>query len=306
MRVEDVIQQMNCVHDLMKRAMTPDDFGTIPGCGDKPALKKPGAEKLNLLFRLAPTYEVAERAMGGEHREYRVTCTLTHIPTGQVYGQGEGLCSTMESKYRWRKGERKCPTCGKACIIKGKAEYGGGWLCYAKKGGCGTKFNDGDKAIESQDTGRTENPDIADQYNTVLKMSCKRAMVAATLNATGASALFTQDIDEMAPEPAAVDGDAAMDAIVDEKPKAGTPKKTPSTTGQFDDVIVKVTPKTMKNGKTFWLIDTKNGTTLATFSSTDKDNCELAMADDVILGIAWEDKDGKGKILTGLYEAVAQ
>lgn len=36
----------------------------------------------------------------------------------------------------------KCPTCGANAIIKGKEEYGGGWLCFKKKGGCGDKFTD--------------------------------------------------------------------------------------------------------------------------------------------------------------------
>jgi hypothetical protein len=35
-----------------------------------------------------------------------------------------------------------CPNCGKDAVIKGKPEYGGGWLCYSKKGGCGAKFTD--------------------------------------------------------------------------------------------------------------------------------------------------------------------
>ncbi len=33
-----------------------------------------------------------------------------------------------------------CPVCGKDAIIQGKPEYGGGWLCYKAKGGCGAKF----------------------------------------------------------------------------------------------------------------------------------------------------------------------
>jgi hypothetical protein len=33
-----------------------------------------------------------------------------------------------------------CPNCGKDAIIKGREEYGGGWLCYKKNGGCGAKF----------------------------------------------------------------------------------------------------------------------------------------------------------------------
>lgn len=46
---------------------------------------------------------------------------------------------------------------------------------------------------------RIENPDIADQYNTVLKMAKKRAFVDATITATAASDIFTQDIEDIAP-----------------------------------------------------------------------------------------------------------
>lgn len=34
-----------------------------------------------------------------------------------------------------------CPECGQfSSVIKGKAEYGGGYLCFKKKGGCGAKW----------------------------------------------------------------------------------------------------------------------------------------------------------------------
>ena len=46
---------------------------------------------------------------------------------------------------------------------------------------------------------RAENPDIADIYNTCLKMSKKRSVIDAVLTATGASAIFTQDIEEHGP-----------------------------------------------------------------------------------------------------------
>jgi hypothetical protein len=100
----------------------------------------------------------------------------------------------MESKYRFRGGARKCPKCGKETIIKGKAEYGGGWLCFVKKGGCGFKWPDGAAEIESQSVEKVENENPADHYNTVLKMAKKRAFVDATITATAASDIFTQDI----------------------------------------------------------------------------------------------------------------
>ena len=197
----EVIQnQVNVIQRVMKQVMQDGEhYGKIPGCGDKPTLLKPGAEKLSMTFRLAPSYQITKTELTGGHREYEILCTLKHIPTGQVVGEGVGLCSSMESKYRWRQADRKCPKCGKAAIIKGAEQYGGGWLCWKKKDGCGTKFLDGDKSIEGQEAGRVENPDIADTFNTVLKICKKRAHVDAVLTATAASDLFTQDIEDIAP-----------------------------------------------------------------------------------------------------------
>lgn len=195
--VDDLVKRVGKVQEVAKRVMQKDlHFGNIPGVA-KPTLLKPGAEILCLTFRLAPVFSIDEISLGEGHRDYRVKCTLVHAPTGMHMGDGHGSCSTKESKYAWRQGERKCPTCGKATIIKGKEQYGGGWLCFSKKGGCGAKFAAGDQAIEGQQTGRVANEDIADTYNTCLKMACKRALVAAVLIVTGASALFTQDVEDM-------------------------------------------------------------------------------------------------------------
>ncbi len=198
MTADDVMDQVKLIQDIMKKAMiSGEHYGTIPGCGDKPALLKPGAEKLNLTFRMAPKPEVETIDLGRGHREYRVTCAMTSIRTGRFLGAGVGSASTMETKWRFRKAEQKCPKCGKETIIKGKKEYGGGWLCYGKKGGCGAKFKDGDSEIENQNMGRIEHDNPADYYNTCLKMGKKRALVDAVLTVTAASDIFTQDIEEM-------------------------------------------------------------------------------------------------------------
>ena len=109
---------------------------------------------------------------------------------------GVGSCSTLEAKYRWRNGERVCPQCGKPTIIKGKDEYGGGWLCWKKNGGCGTKWDNGAAAIEDQEVGKVENTNIADCYNTVLKMAKTRAFRDGMLMATATSGRFTQDLED--------------------------------------------------------------------------------------------------------------
>jgi ssDNA-binding Zn-finger/Zn-ribbon topoisomerase 1 len=177
------------------------DFGVIPGT-TKNTLLKPGAEKLTAFFGLAITYEVLEKVMdwmgtnyGGEPFFY-FAYKVRLMRNGQIAGEGEGSCNSWEKKYRYRKGERKCPKCGELTIIKGKTEYGGGWLCYAKKGGCGAKFKDGDTSIEGQNVENIPNPDIADQVNTIQKIAQKRALVAATLNTVNASDWFTQDVED--------------------------------------------------------------------------------------------------------------
>lgn len=194
---EQVVSQVAKIQRVMKAVMKEGThFGVIPGC-KLPSLLKPGAEKLSMTFRLIPRFSATERNSSGGHREVEVFCDLTHGPTGQFMGQGVGSCSTMETKYRYREARRKCPKCDAEAIIKGKEEYGGGWLCFGKQGGCGAKFKDKDPLITEQRIGRVENPDIADCYNTVLKMAKKRAHVDAVLTATGASDIFTQDMEDL-------------------------------------------------------------------------------------------------------------
>src|SRR5690606_28426232 len=131
--------------------------------------------------------EITEQVREGNHLTVVVRCKLHHAPTGALLGSGMGSCSTRESKYCYRKAERLCPSCNKDTIIRGKEEYGGGWLCFAKKGGCGSKYTASDERITGQQVGRIENPDLYDQHNTVLKMAIKRAHVAAILFVTCAS-----------------------------------------------------------------------------------------------------------------------
>lgn len=107
MNVETVTRQVNMIQEIMRAVMKEGEhFGVIPGC-QKPSLYKPGAEKLNMTFRLRPEYDVRRTDLPGAHREYEVVCTLFHIPTGQVVGQGVGSATTMEGKYRFRGGEKE-------------------------------------------------------------------------------------------------------------------------------------------------------------------------------------------------------
>ncbi len=193
---------VKAVQRLMKAG---EDFGVIPGT-KKPTLLQPGADKLNNLFGLVPTFLILEKDLdwkgdrhGGEpFFYYEVKCRL--MRGDFCMGEGDGSASSWESKYRYRKSERICPSCGAEAIIKGKAEFGGGWVCFQKKAGCGAKFKDSDPSIAEQVVGNKPNPDIADVVNTILKMANKRAKIAATLNAVSAHEFFTQDVEDMPQE----------------------------------------------------------------------------------------------------------
>lgn len=195
--IDEMVEQVSLIQQAMQKVMKTDEhYGTIPGT-NKPTLLKPGAEKLCLLFRLAPSYDLQEIREDDGHYSVRAVCRLTHIPTGNFVGEGTGSCTTHETRYAYRNAQRVCPTCGVPAIIKGKQEYGGGWVCFKRKDGCGAKFQDGDPQIENQEVGKIPNPDLPDTYNTVLKMATKRALVAAVLVSTAASDIFAQDLEDL-------------------------------------------------------------------------------------------------------------
>lgn len=206
-----------------------EDFGKIPGA-PKPTLLKPGADKLCELYGLADDYEFIERVEDFDKGlfDYTIKCILTDRRRGCLVSTGLGSCNSLEQKYRWRESRRACPQCGKESIIKGKEEYGGGWLCFAKKGGCGAKFSSDDASIMEQPTGRTINEDVADLKNTILKMAKKRAKVDATLSATRSSGVFTQDIEDMPHFPPVEVPAHTVDAALPEdiKPAIPTGKAT--------------------------------------------------------------------------------
>lgn len=195
-QASELVDRLAVIREAMQSAMQSDvDYGVIPGT-NKPALLKPGAEKLGVLFQLDVQLDNEKTYGPGDHLTVASHATVYHAPTGARLGYGEGICTTRERKYAKRKQERLCPHCGMAAVIKGKAEYGGGWLCFKKKDGCGAKWDDGDPVIEGQTVGEIENPDLPDLWNTVVKMAEKRARVDAVLAVTGASALFSQDTEE--------------------------------------------------------------------------------------------------------------
>jgi hypothetical protein len=235
--IAQAVERYNAVVEFVRTVLRPDvDYGLIPGTS-KPTLLKPGAEKLTTFFGLCTRFQIIERVEdwtgeqhGGEPFFYYLyRCQLWRGAT--LIAEADGSCNSFEQKYRYRQADRRCPACGQPTIIKGKQEYGGGWLCFAKKGGCGAKFKDGDQAIEGQQLGRVRNADIFDQVNTLQKMAEKRALIAATLLAVNASEIFTQDVEDLVIEVSTTGRQRAellaelQDARSQEAAAGGTPPK---------------------------------------------------------------------------------
>jgi hypothetical protein len=106
-----------------------------------------------------------------------------------------GECSSSEERYKWRKSFKREVV--NTDDSRRRIKYG--WEEEAKRGYEVKQF-------------RTEAADVA---NTILKMACKRAQVAMTLNVTAASDCFTQDLEDMPEE--------LRDAVVDEHAPRGKP-----------------------------------------------------------------------------------
>lgn len=192
--VTAIIRRRDSVLEIFQQVMKSDThYGTIPGCGDKPVLLKPGAETICNTFQVAPEYEISKTELPNNHREYEIKCNLYTIANRRFVGSGLGSASTMESKHRWRNdfentGEEVPKAYWKdrdQSLIGGK--------------GFSPKKVDGVWFIHKSE-GKVENPDPADCYNTVLKMGKKRAYVDAVISTFGVSDMFTQDLEENQPE----------------------------------------------------------------------------------------------------------
>ncbi len=264
--VKDIKGQVDLIQDVMRSVMKKDEhYGLIPGCGDKPALLKPGAEKLNLTFRMAPDPETQIIDMGGGHREYRVKCIMRSIETGCLLGAGVGSASTMETKWRYRNAEpeitervvpgkywdlRKNDAAAALDLIGGKGfttkKVGGSWF-VAKLTGEKVEY---------------DNP--ADYYNTCWKMAKKRSLVDAVLTVLGASDIFTQDVDEMVEDGTIPGKKEPPKEAKETKPPEQSPQSadpTPQPEGPEDNPQQSYKIKTVshKPGKAYHDIETTDG-----------------------------------------------
>jgi hypothetical protein len=205
---EAILKRKHMLQGVMTHIMKNEvHYGKIPGCGDKPTLLKPGAEAILSTFQIAPEYIISKTELGNGHREYEIVCKLYAL-NGAFVGSGVGSATTMEGKYRFRVGggeateiqvpkkywdTRKNDPKGASRILRDLANQNG-----IEGESFGTQKVDGVWMLTTKGAdAKIEHDNPADYYNTVLKMAKKRAMVDATLTTTGASDIFTQDIEDM-------------------------------------------------------------------------------------------------------------
>ena len=154
-------------------------YDTLPGCGPKPMLLKPGAEKVLSTFRIAVDPIVEDLSTSDEAR-YRVTARGISQQTGLFLGAGIGEASTDEEKFKWQ--AAVCPE-----------EYD-----VTMENRRRIKFKRSGADVLQVKQIRAS---VADKANTVLKMAKKRALVDLTLTVTAASDIFAQDLDDTAATP---------------------------------------------------------------------------------------------------------
>lgn len=177
--VQEVKAQIDIIQKVLQGVMKKDvHYGSVPGCGSKPTLLKPGAEKIMATFRLAADPNIDDLSTDDEIR-YRVTVQLKTL-SGVFAGSGIGECSTAEEKYKWRSA-----ICDEEFEETPEDRRRMKWV----KGY-------GQKPSQKKQV-RTQPADLA---NTVLKMAKKRALVDAVLTATAASDIFDQDLEDLPPE----------------------------------------------------------------------------------------------------------
>lgn len=171
---EQYVRRLNYLYLHLLQKGT--DYGIIPGT-PRPTLYKAGAELLAM--NLGLTTETTETTELKEMFGTPMIICNAHTEVswnGKKIADGYGSCSSGETKYafRWYSESKLPKNLNKDTL-------------YSEEGQYGRRYRVPSSLNEIMDVG-----------NTVKKMAIKRAYVDAVLRATGASRIFTQDVEDMA------------------------------------------------------------------------------------------------------------
>lgn len=176
--VADTVQKVRVLQGTLKNILTEKhDYGKIPGCGDKPTLLKPGAEKILMAMGITATYELlehTEKFEGLGFFAYTVKCILNK--NGIKITEGLGHANSKEKKWAYEYVyEKDLPEGANKDLLKKKK--------INSESGTFYKYE-----VEA---------DANSKANTILKMAKKRAQIDAVLSVASLSEIFTQDFDDV-------------------------------------------------------------------------------------------------------------
>ena len=179
--VEATLSKVRASQAMLKRLLVEGcDYGKIPGCGDKPTLLKPGAEKILMSLGLTSSYDIVEHTEDFKDKgffSYTVKCTLER--NGQKITEGLGQANSKEKKWAYEYvNEKDLPKGTDKELLKSKK--------ITTSNGTFYKYE-----VEA---------DANSKANTILKMAKKRAQIDAVLTVASLSDIFTQDFDDLPPE----------------------------------------------------------------------------------------------------------
>ena len=160
------------------------DYGPIPGFQGVHILK-PGAQKLLIHFGLVgvPRTEITY-GDGDKTPEFTFVSTYSiHVgdTSGKVIAVATGLSSSFEDRVKYRVEGGRCPSCDATALARSSEQYGGGFYCNAKNGGCGKKFQKGNEDAETafKSRGKVRNLDVYNAMPSLATIAEKRALSSA-------------------------------------------------------------------------------------------------------------------------------
>lgn len=246
--VQVILGRVRRVQEIMRELMKEGvHFGTIPGT-QKPSLLKPGAELLNMAFRIG--IEPVVQDLSDEDRaRFRVRCRAYNQVTGETLGEAIGECSSDEEKYRWRKAS--------------EAE----WAETAAERRRKKWFRGRNNSEYQQPQVRTSPADVS---HTVLSMASKRSMIAVTRLVLACSDIFDQDLEDLSEE--------LRESFVGEGQPAVPPPQRASHNGNGHAsgvLIANVEKKSSQDGAKHWfVVKTTSGKQASTWSETLAKKCQ--------------------------------
>jgi len=172
-RLKELPSLLNEVYKSVLQEGT--DYGKIPGT-PKPSLWKPGAELLCKWLEMVPNLEVVEKQEETLPMRpffyYKVECRL--LGKNGYLGNGFGSANSREPTFarRWVF-ESELPRGSQVDQLESRKVKGG-----------------------TQYKIQTPDEELYGMANTILKRASKRAFVEAVLRVTGASRIFTQDVED--------------------------------------------------------------------------------------------------------------